>query len=56
MTEREIEAKQAELDRLLNDPDTRMDADRIWTLLAEISSAIMPPATPAAQSTRPVRP
>jgi hypothetical protein len=38
MTEREFEAKLAELDRLLNDPDVRMDPDRVWTLLAEISA------------------
>ena len=38
MTEREFQAKLAELDRLLNDPDVRMDPDRVWTLLAEISA------------------
>lgn len=38
MTEREIEAKLAELDRLLNDPDTRMDPHRVWSLLAELSA------------------
>jgi hypothetical protein len=38
MTEREFQAKLAELDRLLNDPETRMDPDRVWTLLAEISA------------------
>ena len=27
----------AELDRLLNDPEVRMDPDRVWTILAEIS-------------------
>ena len=37
MTERDFEAKLAELDRLLNDPEVRMDPDRVWTLLAEIS-------------------
>ena len=41
MTEREFQAKLAELDRLLNDPETRMDPDRVWTLLAEISAAEM---------------
>lgn len=40
MTEREIETKQAELDRLLNDPDTRMDPHRVWSLLAEISGVL----------------
>ncbi|RAI59280.1 peptide chain release factor 1 [Roseicella frigidaeris] len=41
MTEREFEAKLAELDRLLNDPEIRMDPDRVWSLLAEISSQDM---------------
>jgi len=36
MTEGEFEAKLAELDRLLNDLNTRMDAHRVWALLAEI--------------------
>ncbi|WP_233256180.1 hypothetical protein [Falsiroseomonas bella] len=36
MTEREIEAKLAELDRLLNDPETRMDPHKVWSLLAEL--------------------
>ena len=38
MTEREFESKLAELDRLLNDPETRMDPDRVWALLAEVSA------------------
>ena len=38
MTEREFQAKLAELDRLLNDPEIRMDQDRVWALLAEIST------------------
>jgi hypothetical protein len=38
MTERDYQAKLDELDRLLNDPEVRMDPDRIWTLLAEISA------------------
>jgi hypothetical protein len=42
MTNREFEAKQAELDRLLNDPETRMDPDRVWSLLAELSAGEMP--------------
>jgi len=37
MAERDFEAKLAELDRLLNDPEVRMDPDRMWTILAEIS-------------------
>jgi hypothetical protein len=38
MTELEFEAKLAELDRLLNDPEVRMDPDRVWSLLAELSA------------------
>jgi hypothetical protein len=38
MTELEFEAKLAELDRLLNDPEVRMDPVRIWSLLAELSA------------------
>lgn len=41
MTEREFQAKLAELDQLLNDPEIRMDPDRVWTLLAEISAQDM---------------
>jgi hypothetical protein len=37
MTEREFEAKLSELDRLLNDPEVRLDPHRVWSLLAEIS-------------------
>lgn len=48
MTEREFQAKLDELDRLLNDPETRMDPDRVWTLLAEISARNRHPATAAA--------
>lgn len=44
MSEAEIERRMAELDRLLNDPETRMDAERVWAILAEISR----PAAPAA--------
>lgn len=42
MTERDFEAKLVELDRLLNDPEIRMDPDRIWTILAEISGKDIP--------------
>jgi len=41
MTEREFQAKLAELDRLLNDPEIRMDPDRVWALLAELSAQEM---------------
>jgi len=47
MTEREFEAKLAELDQLLNDPTVRMDPDRVWALLAEISAQRPAPAVPA---------
>jgi hypothetical protein len=33
----ERERREAELDRLLNDPTTRLDAERVWALLAELS-------------------
>ena len=39
MSEREMEAKLVELDRLLNDPEVRMDPHRVWSLLQEISRA-----------------
>lgn len=38
MTETEFTAKLDELDRLLNDPEVRMDPDRVWALLAEITA------------------
>ncbi len=37
MDERDYDQKLDELDRLLNDPDSRMEPDRVWALLAEIS-------------------
>jgi hypothetical protein len=37
MSEAETERRMAELDRLLNDPETRMDAHRVWALLAELA-------------------
>ncbi len=37
MSEAETERRQAELERLLNDPETRMDAHRVWALLAELA-------------------
>ncbi len=38
MTETEYALKLDELDRLLNDPDVRMEPARVWSLLAEISA------------------
>ncbi|WP_209443203.1 hypothetical protein [Falsiroseomonas frigidaquae] len=57
MTERELDQKIAELDRMLNDPETRMDPHKVWALLAEISrqsvtSAIGPAHAPGLGATR----
>jgi hypothetical protein len=43
MSEAETDRRMAELERLLNDPETRMDAHRVWALLAELAR----PAEPA---------
>ena len=32
----ETERRMAELDRMLNDPEVRLDPHRVWALLAEI--------------------
>lgn len=37
MSEAETKRREAELDRLLNDPETRMDAERVWAILAEMT-------------------
>lgn len=37
MTETDYTKKLDELDRLLNDPDVKMEPSRIWSLLAEIA-------------------
>ena len=37
MSDRGYDMKLSELDRLLNDPDSKMEPARIWSLLAEIS-------------------
>ena len=42
MSEAETERRMAELDRLLNDPETRMDAHRVWALLAELARQAEP--------------
>ncbi len=42
MTDTEIDAKLAELDRLLNDPEVRIDPDRVWSLLAQVSRPAPP--------------
>ncbi len=36
MTETELHTKLDEIDRLLNDPDTSLQAARVWSLLAEV--------------------
>jgi hypothetical protein len=38
MSDTEIARKLAELDRLLNDPETRMDAGRVWILAQELKA------------------
>jgi hypothetical protein len=43
MTDIEFDAKLAELDRLLNDPEVRLNPDRVWSLLAEITARDLPP-------------
>ena len=37
MTETELHSKLDEIDRLLNDPETSLEASRVWSLLAEVS-------------------
>ncbi len=46
MSHAEIEAKIAEVDRLLNDPEVRMEPHRVWSLLAEISRSQATEAPP----------
>ena len=38
MSDSEMARKLAELDRLLNDPETRMDAGRVWILAQELKA------------------
>ena len=50
MTDRDYDAKLDELDRLLNDADSKLEPARVWSLLAEISQrdgqqAVSPPTT-----------
>ncbi len=37
MDEAEYDRMLAELDRLLNDPDSRMEPDKVWQLLARLA-------------------
>jgi hypothetical protein len=39
MSSAEYDSKLDELDRLLNDPDSKMDPSKVWSLLAEVSQA-----------------
>ncbi len=47
MNEQDYDAKLDELERMLNDPDSKMEPDRVWSLLAEIAerSAAVPAET-----------
>ncbi len=42
-----MEKKLSELDRLLNDPDTKMDPHRVWSLLAELTASSIRPGKAA---------
>lgn len=43
------EAAQAELDRLLNDPEPCIDPKRVWALLATLTAHDVPPTPPPAE-------
>jgi hypothetical protein len=47
MTDADYSRKLDELDRLLNDPDVRLEPARVWALLAEVSR--VEPATQGAE-------
>jgi hypothetical protein len=49
MENADYDRKLDELDRILNDPDSKMEPEKVWSLLAELSShdAATPPATRA---------
>ena len=46
MDDPDYDTKLDELDRLLNDPDSKMEPSRVWSLLAEIAGRDVEP-TPA---------
>lgn len=48
MTEADYSRKLDELDRLLNDPDTRLEPARVWALLAEVSNSQAAQQSPSA--------
>lgn len=37
MTQQDFDQKLDELDRLLNDPEVRLEPNRVWSLLAEVT-------------------
>ena len=41
MSNSEMARKLAELERLLNDPETRMDAGRVWVLAQELKASAL---------------
>jgi hypothetical protein len=41
MSDSEMARKLAELDRLLNDPEIRMDAGRVWALAQELKASAL---------------
>ncbi len=49
MTDLDYDFKLEELERMLNDPDSKMEPARVWSLVAEISkqAAKLPAAKPA---------
>ncbi len=47
MDHADYDRKLEELDRLLNDPDSKMEPEKVWSLLAEISSQDLAAAEPA---------
>jgi hypothetical protein len=44
MTSADNSRKLDELDRMLNDPDTRLEPGRVWALLAELREPLTQPA------------
>jgi len=44
MTDADYTRKLDEIERMLNDPDTRLEPARVWALLAEVSR--VPPTVP----------
>lgn len=55
MIEADLDDALAELDRLLNDPETRMDPDRVWSILAEVSPLVAKGLRSDAPAVQPAR-